>query len=289
MKPSLLKLGLFFGGAITSMLLNGSVYSNYEKYALEKLNHQSEMPAIVTRSIAAEFDGVLADYYQFKLMTFMGMKLQFQTPPTYDEWILMYNICLQITHLDPKFWDPYQFAEMMLVWQAKMIKETNELLLIAAKARPDDFRPNYFIGFNHFYFLKDTVNAAHHMRLAANLPDAPVYLKGLASRLSIYGNQTRLGIAFLKDLLATTNDPSITAYFQKRIEVLEIMVFLEDKVKEYKINFHVAPKKLTDLLDNNILQKIPDDPYGGEFILLPNGRVYTTSELVEKKEQHPHN
>lgn len=285
MNPIFIKLGLFIGCAIISILLNGSVYSNYEKYAMEKLNHQSEMPAIVTRSIAGEFDGVMADFYQFKLMSFMGMRLQFQTPPTYDEWYLMYNICLQTTHLDPRFWDPYQFAEMMLAWQAKMFKETNELLLIAAEARPNDFRPHYFLGFNYFYFLKDTARASHHMRLAAKQPEAPVYLKGLASRLSIYGNQTRLGIAFLKDLLATSSDPLITAYFQKRIDVLEILVFLEDKVKEFKNIFHVAPNNLSDLVENNIIKKIPTDPYGGEFTLLPNGRVYTTSKLVEQQLQ----
>ncbi len=43
------------------------------------------------------------------------------------------------------------------------------------------------------------------------------------------------------------------------------------------------PLSLTELETAGLIDKIPEDPYGGEFILMEEGRVYTTSKLLPIK------
>jgi hypothetical protein len=171
----------------------------------------------------------------------------------------------------------------MLAWQAGMIDEANDLLQKAAYNRPFDHRPFYFIGFNYFYFRNDSENAAIYLRKAAQITGAPKFLKGLASRLSVYGNQTKLGIVFLENLLLDTQDKNVIAYLEKRLSALKTIYFLEQKVVAFRDVHQRLPESLEELVKAEILDEIPVDPYGGTFFIMRNGRVYTTSKLVSPK------
>ncbi len=67
-----------------------------------------------------------------------------------------------------------------------------------------------------------------------------------------------------------------------RLKTLIIMDDLEKKVHAFKQKFGVFPGKLADLVDKGLTESIPDDPYGGKFVLLENKRVYTTSKMIYK-------
>ncbi len=71
----------------------------------------------------------------------------------------------------------------------------------------------------------------------------------------------------------------------KRLNTLKIIAFLESKVIEYKKRFEAAPSSINDMLSKGVISEIPADPYGGTFYLSENGRIYTTSELLEKKKK----
>ncbi|MEA3436198.1 MAG: hypothetical protein U9R43_07000, partial [Thermodesulfobacteriota bacterium] len=90
-------------------------------------------------------------------------------------------------------------------------------------------------------------------------------------------------IIFLKEMIRDTENEGIKQNFMLRIKALEIMDRLEQKVSEYQKTFQKRPASLTELVTTGLIEKIPDDPYGGEFILLENGRVYTTSKMVRQK------
>jgi len=62
---------------------------------------------------------------------------------------------------------------------------------------------------------------------------------------------------------------------------------LEKKVKEFKKIYGVFPVKIRDLLFRGLINTIPEDPYGGEFYILENGRVFTTSKMriYQKKDK----
>jgi hypothetical protein len=240
-----------------------------------------QVPKSVLRATALEFHGVISDFMFLKTMTYVGLRLQEHSSPTEKEWHRAATMLRGVTDLDPRFWDPYLFAEVIFPWQAHMRPEANKLLLKAAQYRTNDYQPFYFLGFNAFYFEHNAVKAAPYLRRAAALPGAPGFLKGLAARFSLYGNQTKLGIVFLADLLKSTSNPKTHAYLKKRLLTMQKINHIANKVKEFKETRGRFPKNITELVLAGLLRDIPKDPYGGQFAIFDNGRVYTTSNMIE--------
>ena len=250
---------------------------------VEQIVNLGEIPVAVVRTLSLEFKGVTADFLMLQAMTFMGERLGQNKDFTPQEWQYLYRLLDKITDIDKRFWDPYLLAETMLVWQGGLIKEGNLLLLKAAEHRPWDFYPSFFLGFNYFYFLKDPEKAAEYIRKASQIPGAPFYLQGLAARFSLYGNETATALIFLDDMLRQTTDMSIRKYLEKRLQVIKIIYDLEKKVLVFKIKTGRLPGSLAELVETGLLHEIPGDPYGGQFFIMPDGRVYTTSKLVDVK------
>lgn len=252
---------------------------------IEQIGNLGEIPAAVVKAISFEFKGVMADFLMLQAMTFMGERIGQDKNPSPEDWQHLYRLLDKITDIDQRFWDPYLFAETMLVWQAGMIEEGNQLLLKAAEHRLQDYQPYYFLGFNYFYFLKNAEKAAPYLRKAAQIPGAPFYLQGLAARFGLYGNDTVTAILFLDDMLRQTADPMVRRYLEKRQMALKIIHDLEQKVQAFKKTTGKLPHSFAEMIATGLLKEIPVDPYGGTFFLFENGRVYTTSKLVDMKQK----
>ena len=274
---------MIIGGLLYSLFIP-MAYDIREKYVTETISEFGQTPSLGIQISSLEFKGALADYFLFRTLTYVGLRIGENKTPSAEEWDTVYQLLDRITDLDPRFWDPYLFAETMFAWQGgDRVGQANVLLEKAVSNRPEDYRPLYFIGFNHLYFGKDVIKAAPYLRKASELPKAPVYLQRLASRVSVYAGQTHLGIVFLETLLKDMQNPNTAELLKRRLEALKILLYLEEKVKEYKEKYSRMPKTLEALVTSGIIPALPEDPYGGKFILTQTGRVYTTSELLEKK------
>ncbi len=270
-------------GVLLCIILQNPVHHVKLKYHDETMTNIGNMPSSFIRAAALEFHGLAADMMFLKTMTYAGLKLQEQKKTSNEEWQQTYAMLNAVTDLDPRFWDPYLFAEVMFAWQNNMQNQANKLLLKAAHYRPNDYQPYYFLGFNAFYFNHDAAKAAPYLRKSASRPGAPGFLKGLAARFSLYGSQTKLGILFLANLLKSTSNPKTRTYLTKRLQTLKKINYLEDKVKEFQNLEGYLPNSLKELVSSGLITAIPKDPYGGKFTIMPNGRVYTTSNMIKKK------
>ncbi|RJQ70872.1 MAG: hypothetical protein C4519_19900 [Desulfobacteraceae bacterium] len=264
------------------LLLNARAFDIRAKYAAETVSEFGQLPSAALQTLSLEFRGAVSDYLFFKTLTYMGLKLSQRKNPSPDDWRLIHEMLQRVTDLDQRFWDPYLFAEMMLAWQAGMFDEVGALMQKAARYRPEDYRPLFYAGFNQLYFKNDAKAAAPFLREASLRPGAPGYVKGLASRVSLYAGQTGVGIFFLENLIKNTQDPKMAKYLEKRLIALKMIFYLEEKAKEYEARYGHALNSLDDLITSGIVQELPIDPYGGKFVLLNNGRVYTTSKMVDK-------
>lgn len=279
-------LHIFLLFAFSASISTASIpplYELRESRQFEDFGTVDTLPPDIFRALTFEFEGFAADYLLMQTMTFLGKKIGADQQLSMDEWQRVHRMLVKITDLDQKFWDPYLLAESMLTWEAGMFEETNALLLKAAESRPHDFRPFYFMGFNAFFFQKDFPTAATYIAEAAKRPSAPFYLAGLAARLGMYGNQTDVSIVFLEEMLLETADPGVRNYIEKRLAALKIIYELEKKVSAFKKTYDTLPSGLAELVQKGLLAEIPQDPYGGDFVMLPDGRIYTTSELVSKE------
>jgi hypothetical protein len=61
---------------------------------------------------------------------------------------------------------------------------------------------------------------------------------------------------------------------------------IEQAIAAFKERFQADPEDLGRLVNAGLLERIPDDPYGGTFYLDEQGRVRTTSKLAPVEKTH---
>lgn len=193
----------------------------------------------------------------------------------------MYRFLDVSTYIDPYNMDSYYVAQALFPWEG-FVKETDYLLERGLNYRTWDFYIPFFLSFNNFYFLKDYKEASRYMEIAARIKKEPLLIN-LAARFFYESNDTEIAIVFLKEMIEKTWNKKIRQNLEKRLRALEAILYIEKAVKQYEINYNKRPDNIMELLKKGLLEIIPKDPYGGEFYIDKDGRVKTTSNLIQRK------
>ncbi len=280
-----MRSGFFLLLIAISCLCTSLLFKQHATRQIENISSIALLPLEITELVSLEFKGLLSDYLMLDTLTYMGEKLMRRSQLSKDECGIVYLALKQIINLDPRSSDPYVIAETTLPWDGGMVEETNEILMAAARMRPHDPRPFFFLWYNYFSFLNDPQKAGHYLQKAAKVPGAPQYYAALASRMDVYAGQLYGAIVFLREIIKDTDDPAMRKYLLIREDALKKMFSLEQGVIKFEKKFGSKPKKLEELLNTGILDRLPDDPYGGKFYIREDGRVYTTSNLMAIKKK----
>jgi hypothetical protein len=257
----------------------------------KRLPHADEvsvvLPSPILKITSLDFDGLASDVLYLRALVFYGSTYDGNKHRKIEEWEFtwMYNALNASTDLDPYFLDPYFLANGVLTWEAKKLRETNTMLEKGSRYRDWDYWLPFFLGFNYFYFLDDNAKAAEYLMQAAQKPGADPFFSFFAARLAYKGNRTENAIIFLEGVLKTTKDETMRKDYEIRLETLKAMLDLEKGVKVYKERMGSYPGKLYNLVEQRIIGRIPEDPYGGEFYIDEDGSVKTTSDMRVVKEK----
>lgn len=111
---------------------------------------------------------------------------------------------------------------------------------------------------------------------AARIPGSPEYFPLLASRMLAEGNRPETALAFLQEITARETDPRRKASLKERIRRVTVerdLQSMEMAIVEYTSKFGAPPRTLADLVQSGMLSRIPEDPYGGRYLLTPDGGV----------------
>ena len=166
-------------------------------------------PSRFTRIMALGHKGLYADYLFLNTLTFFGGKRMYQEKLSDEDWDYLAAGLDAVTDLDPYFLDPYVLAEGIMTVENRNFKDVNRLLEKGTKHRTWDWRMPYYLGFNHFYFLKNYAKGSEYLMEASRRPGSPKFLPSLAARLSYYGDQAKTGVLFLTGVLAQTADEKL--------------------------------------------------------------------------------
>jgi len=239
------------------------------------------LPSPILKVTSLDFDGLASDVLYFKAMIFYGSTYVGKQQRKVFEWeyTWLYNTLEAATDLDPYFLDPYFLANGVLGWEAKRVPETNKLLAKGSRYRDWDYWLPFYLGFNYYYFLDDNAKAAEYLLLASKKTGADPFFGLFAARLAYKSNRTENSIIFLEGVLKTTKDKTIRKDYETRLKTLKIILDLEKGVTAYKERMGSYPPKLSDLVEQHIIGRIPEDPYGGDFYIDKDGSVKTTSDL----------
>lgn len=242
-------------------------------------------PSRFTRIMALGHKGLYADFLFLKTATFYGEKQIYQQAMTSEDLDFLVAGLDAVTDLDPYFLDPYVLAEGTLTWSARRFEDANRLLEKGMKNRAWDWQLPYYLGFNHFYFLKDYNKGAEYLMEASRRPGSPNFLPQLAARLSYYGDQAKTGVLFLTGMVNQTDDERLKASLLRRKKALEGATALEEAIERYTKAHRKAPDNLNDLVSEGYIDRLPEEPYGGTWVILRTGRVFSTSKFVEGRKK----
>lgn len=177
-----------------------------------------------------------------------------------------------VARLNPAHEDNYYIAQSILPW-AGQVEAAQDILRRATVARPRDFLPPFFLGFNTFYFQHEPIAAARAMRAAADRVSGEQRLALLNISAKYYekSDDPAFAIGMIRGLAENSRSPALRQYLQLRIQRLEGLQALRAAAAEYRRRTDHPLRRLDDLVQARILDALPQDPLGQGYMLDPAG------------------
>jgi hypothetical protein len=217
-----------------------------------------------------------ADVLWLRLVQVIGQKRN-----TANEYQWMYHALDVITTLDPRYAYAYEAGGTILTEFAHRIDLSNRILEKGCKANPNVWRLPFQLGYNHFFYLADPTRAAAYIAQAARLPGGPAYLPGLATRMYAEADNPEVALEFLAAMWAQTDNGYVKAELETRMKELIIerdVRHLEDAVSRYHERSGAFPDRLQELVARGHLGKLPEEPFGGKYVLdATTGKITSTT------------
>jgi len=134
----------------------------------------------------------------------------------------------------------------------------------------------FYTGYIQYFSLGNPEEGGMALLRAARIPGSPDYFPLLASRMLSEGHRPDTALAFLQKMMERETDPRRRHSLEERIRWVVVerdLQSLEGAVADYISRVGAPPGELADLLHLGILARIPEEPYGGKYMMTPDGRV----------------
>lgn len=183
-----------------------------------------------------------------------------------------------VVRFDPRFVIPYLLGGILLGDSPYHTGAALDLLAQGARQCPAEWRIPFYTGYIHYFSLGNPEEGGMALLRAARIPGSPAYFPLLASRMLSEGNRPDTALAFLQEMTARETDPRRKISLEERIRQVIVerdLQSMEMAIAEYTSRAGAPPGRLTDLIRLGVLARIPEEPYGGKYLLTPDGRVWS--------------
>lgn len=211
---------------------------------------------------------------------------------TQDDYNWIYHALDVTTTLDPQFAEAYLAGGLALTVMADHVDQSNRILKKGIDANVQDWKIPFFLGFNHFNFMRDYEAAAIYIEMATEIPGHPPWLPLLAARLHVQAQAPQVALDFLGRIYDATSDSGLKAKLETRMEeviVEQDLMALERAIDTYRSQFGELPESLERLAETGIIGGIRPDPFGEAYVFDPlTGEVASRSRPDRMRVYHPH-
>jgi len=221
-----------------------------------------------------------ADMLWLRLVQVIGKKRN-----SADEYEWMYHALDVITTLDPRYAYAYYAGGVILGDLANRPDLSTRLLEKGVKANPDVWNIPFLLGYNYYFLLGDLAKGAEYIMEAARRPDGPSYLPGLATRMAAEAGSPDTALVFLEARLRETQDPEMREVLAERMKEVIIerdIHILERAVEAYRTQHRVLPATVMALVAKGVLSDLPQEPFGGEYLVNPHTGSVSSSMHPER-------
>lgn len=252
-----------------------------------ELDQRQDRAAVQVESLSQLPDGKLlkpallgyhnlgADILWLRLLQVVG-----KTRNSADEYEWIYHALDVLTTLDPQYAYAYYAGGVILGDLAQRTDLSNRLLLKGADANPTVWNLPFLLGYNYYFLLGDPAKGAEFIMRASTLPGRPTYLPGLATRLFAEAGKPDTALLFLEARLRETRDPEMREFFLNRMKevIIERDIQLLERARDsYWTEHHGFPHALMVLVEDGVLPSLPQEPFGGEYLINPNTGLVSSS------------
>jgi len=230
-------------------------------------------PQVVERATLS-FHALLADIYWIRAVQhYGGTKLSKQPNKQYD---VLYPLLDLTTSLDPYFDVVYKFGSVFLAEPypsgAGRPDQAIALLEKGLRTRPDKWELAQGIGFVYYWWLADYQNAAMWFNRAADLPNAPDWLRPLAAVTLAQGGNRASSRVLWSEIARNADADWLrdqASFRLKQLDALDGIDFIQRIVDQYRARTGALPASWGDLMRAGLLRGVPPDPTGVPFRLDP--------------------
>jgi hypothetical protein len=235
----------------------------------------------VLRRLAGAFAPLAADVYWIRAIQYYGgHKLRQGPTTTGDSYELLYPLLDLTTSLDRRFNIAYRFGSIFLSEPhpngAARPDLAIKLLEKGLRERPDRWEYLQDIGFVHYWYDHDYRAAAESFNRAADIPDAPWWLRSLAATTMAKGGDRQSSRVMWQAILE-----SAEVDFQRKDAEHRLLQFraldeidaLQRAVDDYARRTGTPPTEWAALVRGGVLRGTPLDPAGAPYTLSSDGRV----------------
>jgi tetratricopeptide (TPR) repeat protein len=166
------------------------------------------------------FDAVLSDYYWIQAIYKVGATRE--RPEEFAPYVS--RIIDVVTTLDPWVGHPYRFGAIWLTDSPESVRRGNELLRRGIEYHPDDWRNYFYLGYNHFYYLRENEAAADALEKATELEGSPTYLPRLVARLRSENADLESSVIFLTQLIESSESEDAVAVYQGALDEIDVEI-----------------------------------------------------------------
>jgi len=222
----------------------------------------------------------IVDYYWLESLQTLGGAM---TAPEFRSLADYGNL---ISDLDPNFTYPNRFLGGAIPFdlgreQWVNTAESTALMTRALPHAPNDYYLRVLLAYNLSYFDKRYEQAAQLLEEASRIPNSPLYIRALATRLYAHAGHFESALSFAENLAETSSDPEQRELFKRRIAEIQLereLRRVEEAVARFRARTGASPRTVEALVGQGDLAPPPSDPLGGMIFLDARGVAHSTSE-----------
>jgi hypothetical protein len=195
---------------------------------------------------------------------------------TRGEYDRLAGLLATVVRFDPRFVVPYLLGGIVLADSPHHAAVALQFLYQGEQRFALEWRFPFYTSYIRYFLLGEPVEGGMALLRASRIPGSPPHFPLLASRMLSEGHRPETALAFLRDMIEGETDPRRKASLEERMRRVEVerdLQILENAIGEYKTRVGAPPGRLADLVREGVIARIPKEPYGGRYLLMPDGGV----------------
>lgn len=182
-----------------------------------------------------------------------------------------------VNDFDPRFIVPYLLGGIILGDSPDHVPQALATLARGQARFPGDWRFPFYTGYIEYFSNGDPLAGARALEKASRIPGSPPYLPLLAARMFAEGREPETALAFLRSMAEQETNPARREALVRRMRDVVVerdIQSLERAVEAYRRGHAGAvPPSPEDLVAAGLIRRVPPEPHGGRYLVLPDGSV----------------